>query len=362
VVSRAGVEKTFKVIAIEREPMEMKTSELKQWGMTARNLSLLAAKELKRENREGVFITSIRPGGPCGGAKPQVEQEDIIVSVAGKPVSKVEDLVAITKEITAGKKDPVPALVEFERKSEKYLTVVKVGIQELEDPGAEFKKAWLDVSTQVLTRQMAEQLGVADKTGVRVTDVHKKGKAAQAGLKTGDLIIAVDGDAVVASNPEDNEVFPNMIRQYKIGAVVELTVLRSGKEEKIKTELVRAPMQPREMKKYRNENFEFTVREIAFQDKTDEKLEDNQPGVYVEEVKSGGWASVGQLNTADLIVEAFGEKIADLAAFEKVMKKVEVEKPKSLVLHVVRGIRHIFIELEPDWGKGAAPARALAKP
>jgi hypothetical protein len=33
------------------------------------------------------------------------------------------------------------------------------------------------------------------------------------------------------------------------------------------------------------------------------------------------------------------------------MKKIEAEKPRSVVLHVVRGISHIFIELEPDWAK-----------
>ena len=358
-VLRGGAEKTLKITPIEREPMELKTSELKQWGMTARNISLMAAKEMKRDSRDGVLVTSIRPGGPCGEAKPVLEEEDVLVSVAGKPMKRVEDLVSLTSQITEGRKDPVPTLVEFERKAEKYLTVVKVGIQDLEDPGSEVKKAWLDAATQVLTSLMAEQLGLAGRKGVRLTDVYKGGKAETAGLRAGDIVVAVDGDKIEASNPEDLEVFPNMIRQYKIGSVVELTLLRGGKEEKVKVELVRAPMLAREMKKYRDENFEFTVRDVAFLDKTDNKWDDSQYGVYVEDVKPGGWASVGNLSGDDLILDVAGVRVDDVAVFEKTMKIIGAGKPVSVVFHVLRGIHHLYVELEPDWDKqvGMEPSK-----
>ncbi|MDI6774752.1 MAG: trypsin-like peptidase domain-containing protein [Verrucomicrobiota bacterium] len=70
VVLRKGVETALKVTATEREPMELKTVELKPWGITAGNISLLAAKELKRETRDGVLVTSCRPGGPCDAVRP----------------------------------------------------------------------------------------------------------------------------------------------------------------------------------------------------------------------------------------------------------------------------------------------------
>ncbi|MFH0938943.1 MAG: PDZ domain-containing protein [Planctomycetota bacterium] len=48
VVLRAGAEKTLKITPIQRELMDMKTSELKPWGITIRNLSLLAIAERRK--------------------------------------------------------------------------------------------------------------------------------------------------------------------------------------------------------------------------------------------------------------------------------------------------------------------------
>jgi len=55
------------------------------------------------------------------------------------------------------------------------------------------------------------------------------------------------------------------------------------------------------MKKYRDEDFEFTVRDTTFFDKVREEWSEGQPGALVTEVKEGGWAAIGRLSTGDLI-------------------------------------------------------------
>jgi len=349
IVLRNNVRKVLKATAVVRQPVELKISELKQWGIAVRNVSFMAAKEMNRENCDGVQTTSIRPGGPCGEAKPQILPNDIIVSVDGKPVRNVGELAMITRKITEGDKEPVPVLVEFERNARKYLTVVKVGIQEMEEPGLETKKAWLEASTQVITRDMAEKLGMPERTGVRITGVYKGGNAEKAGLRVGDLIVGIDGEKIAASNQQDSEVFSTMLRQRRIGTIAALSIVRDGRESQVKVELVRAPLLEREMKKYRSDDFEFAVRDIAMLDRTDNKWVDDQKGVYVETVDPGGWASIGNLNTSDLILEVAGEKIDDVVSFKKVMKRIGIEKSKSVVFHVLRRIHHIYIEIEPDW-------------
>jgi CheY-like chemotaxis protein len=119
----------------ERGELYPKQQEIKQWGLTARNLSFLVAKEMKRKNLDGVMVTSVRPGGPAGEAKPALGPRDVIVEVNGKPVKSVQDLIEITRELTEGKTERVPVVATFERKAARYLAVVKVGIQELKDPG-----------------------------------------------------------------------------------------------------------------------------------------------------------------------------------------------------------------------------------
>ncbi len=52
-------------------------------GLTARNFSFLLAEEMKRTNLDGVLVTSVRPGGPAGEAKPSLERGDVLVEVNG---------------------------------------------------------------------------------------------------------------------------------------------------------------------------------------------------------------------------------------------------------------------------------------
>ena len=128
--------------------------------------------------------------------------------------------------------------------------MIDVGLAGLEDPGLEARKAWVPVSVQVVTRELADKLGLGDASGVRVTQVLGSA-ASKAGLKVGDVITAVDGDPVEASQPSDAELFATMIRQYKIGSTVELSVLRDKTPQKVKVTLETSPRLPREMKKYR---------------------------------------------------------------------------------------------------------------
>ena len=66
--------------------------------------------------------------------------------------------------------------------------------------------------------------------------------------------------------------------------------------------LAEAPKLAREMKKYQDEVFEFTARDITFFDRASEKWAQEQTGVLVEQVKPGGWAALGDLVTSDLII------------------------------------------------------------
>lgn len=349
VVERAGAEQRLMITPKEREPYEPKQYEMKAWGLTVRDLSYMMAKEMKRPSTDGVLVTSVRPGGPAGDAKPVIMEKDVLVEVAGKPVKSVRDLKEITDEIMAKSDTPTPALTGFERKTAKYVTVVKVGSKDLQDPGLEVKKAWLPVETQVITRDIAELLGQPDLTGFRVTNVYAGTTAETAGIQVGDLILAVDDEKMTASAPEHYEELPAYIREYKVGSVVNLKVRRGTAEMQVPVELVRAPELAREMKKYQDENFEFTVRDITFFDKATEKWEAVQRGVLVDQVKPGGWAALGQLAVSDLIVEVDGQPVNDVAAMEAVLKNTAESKPKAVVFKVVRGIHMLFLEFEPKW-------------
>ncbi|HOD48440.1 MAG TPA: PDZ domain-containing protein [Candidatus Hydrogenedentes bacterium] len=352
IVLRDGNEKSFSMTTTDRKEASPKQSELKQWGLTVRDISFLIAKELRRDNQDGVIVTSVRPGGPSGDAKPAIEDKDVITAIAGQPVKNVPDMKKVTQDITEGKTEPTPVLVQFERREQQLVTVIDVGIQELKDPGLEVKKAWLPVETQVITKDIAKNMGDENLTGFRVTRVFSGSTAEKAGLQVGDLILEVDGVELEANAPEDYEELPVLIRQYKVGTSAELGIKRGGEKMSVAVELVPAPKLDREMKKYRDDNFEFTVRDITFFDRAREEWEESKTGVLVEEIKSGSWAALGMLGVSDLIAEVNGEKVVDVEWFEQRMKSIADEKPKTIIFKVQRGIYTLFLQFEPQWESG----------
>ena len=347
--ARNGQERQTSLTTVEREPYQPKEYELKEWGLTVRDISFMLAREMKRKDTDGVLVTSVRPGGPAGDAKPGIQRDDVLVEVRGKPVKCVSALKEITEEIVKDAASPVPTLTGFERKTDRFVTVVKVGITELQDPGLEVKKAWLPVETQVISRDIAELLGRPETTGFRITSVYANSTAEQAGLQVGDLILAVDGEKMTASAPEHYEELSAFIRQYRAGTTAELSIRRGEEEFTVPVELVSAPKLPREMKKYRDDNFEFTVRDVTFFDRAKEQWAEEQRGVLVDQVIPGGWAALAQLTVSDLILEVDGQPIADVAAMEAAMKTIAEKQPRAVVFKVLRRIRTFFIELEPKW-------------
>lgn len=349
VIIRDNREISLYIAPQKREYLRPKTVELKQWGITVRNISMLAAKEMKRDNQDGVLVTSVRPGGPCGGAKPAITYNDIIVSVGNSVVKSIEDLKDLTRELIKDKDEVVPVLVTFERGKSRYITVAKIGKKGQIEQGQEMQKAWLGIGIQVLTRNIAEELGMKGQQGVRAVQVFEDSPAQKAGIEVGDILIAIDDKLVEASKQSDIEILPAMIRRYAIGSTVKITLLRNSKQLDLSIKLGTSPRLPREMKKYRDDNFEFTVRDIAFVDRITQMWTQEQAGVLVEVVSNGSWAGLANLLTGDLITEVDNNYTENVIVFEKTMEDIAKKTPKNVVMKVMRGIHTLFVEMEPDW-------------
>jgi serine protease Do len=349
VVLRNGVEKTLHVTPEDRESVEAPVSELAPIGVTASNLTSWSAKELKRADRSGVRINGVRPGGPADQAKPALNRDDVIVAIDGKPIADVNGLSKAIDALTESSDDAsTQVLLTFDRRTERLLTVVDVGRVGLRDPGLEARKAWVPVSVQAVTRELGERLGLSGQTGVRVTRV-LGASASGAGLQVGDIITAIDGNAIQATQPSDAELFATMIRQYKIGSTVKLSTIRGKDERQVTLTLEASPRLPREMKKYEDPNFDFRVRDIASADRPEAGLSEGQAGVLVEAVREGGWAALGHLADGDVILTIDGEAMPDSAAVQKKLEAIAAGKPQSVVLMVKRGIRTFFVELQTGW-------------
>jgi serine protease Do len=86
----------------------------------------------------------------------------------------------------------------------------------------------IGVSTMQLMKQLADYFGIAGGKGVLVTAVTDDGPAAKAGVKAGDVITAVDGEAVDSSGD-----ISRVINSKKEGDVT-LTIVRNKSQQTIR--------------------------------------------------------------------------------------------------------------------------------
>ena len=286
-----------------------------------------------------------------------MEPGDIVVKVGSKPVKNLAELLAATEAIVKNQAEPVPTVITLDRRNERLLTVVKLGLSEQEDRSPEVRKAWFPAPVQVFTTDLAEAMNLPGRKGVLITQIYPGLAAEKAGFKLGDILTHADGLPIDASQPEDAGVFPTLIRKFKIGAKVAMTVIREGKELKLTLELPREPAPPRELKKYKDEVFEFTARDLAFEDKVREKLGGEQKGAFVEAVEPAGWAALAHMAAGDLLLAVGPAVVADVAGLEAAMKDLAGKRPKHVVFFVRRGIHTMYLEIEPDWSR-QKPAEA----
>ncbi|MCI0445958.1 PDZ domain-containing protein [bacterium] len=332
-----------------RDDVQGKQEELNQWGLVVEDLTTTTARELGRPDKKGVMVSSAKNGGPADQASPPLEEGDVIVEINGKPVENRQSMRQLTSEITKDKKAPVSTLVSFDRNVERLLTVVDVGIKVPQQPPPEARKAYLPITTQVLTKKLANALGVPGKKGVRITGILAGSSAEKAGFKVNDIITQVADQPVDASEAQHESVLESMLRAYRINSQLEFTVIRDTKEMKITATLSEQPKPHREMKVYENIVLEFKGRDISYDDRIELNYDQSERGVLVTEVEPGGWASVGGLHEDDLIQAINGQKVIGIGDVERILTAEQKSSSKYIVIFVKRGIYTYFLELQPVW-------------
>lgn len=346
---RAGKTETTQITTLRRQRNLGEAAEIKSFGITVRDMTRSMALERDRKDTKGVVVDSLRSGGPNADSKMPLADDDLILEVNGKAIENAEMLNKISNEITEGKTERVPVVVRFARGNSELLSVVKIGKDEPQDKPASARKPWAAMKTQVLTTDLSEQLKLKGTKGVRVIEIYAGQAAEKAGVKVGDIITAVDGTNVEASQPEDSELFDKMIRNYSVGKNAELSILRDGQPTKITMKLETAPKGSETAKKYENTDFEFTARDMAFEDRSRKKLEDDTVGVLLEQVQPAGWASLGGLRGGDVLISVDSKPIPTVAELKDTLENAKKSKPRRLTFFIRRGIHTSFVEIEPDW-------------
>ena len=99
-----------------------------------------------------------------------------------------------------------------------------------------FERPWIGANFEAVDAQMAEALGMSRPTGALVSDIYPGSPAESAGIRPGDVILAMN-----ATRIEHPDALDYRLATRPIGAEVSLTLLRQGEEIPVSLVLIRAP-------------------------------------------------------------------------------------------------------------------------
>jgi serine protease DegQ len=116
------------------------------------------------------------------------------------------------------------------------VTTVKTVMESIISTG-HVVRGWIGVEPQDITPELAESFGLQRKSGTIIAGVLKDGPADKAGVKPGDILLAVDGKPV-----SDTTDMLNQIAQLTPGKGSSLTILRLNKEATLNLVVGKRPM------------------------------------------------------------------------------------------------------------------------
>jgi serine protease Do len=171
---------------------------------------------------------------------------------------------------------------------------------------------------QPISNDLATALKMSTPKGALVASVESGGSAARAGLKPGDVIVAVNGVDI-----QHAEELPRNVARNAPGTQIGVVFVRDGKRQEVKATLDTLEDEP-------------SQRGPAMRSPKVEPAK-NKLGVQVSNLKGGGVrieavspaSPLKEVRAGDVIVEVDGKSVSDIDSLERILEKA---KPGSTLL------------------------------
>lgn len=227
-------------------------------------------------------------------------------------------------------------------------------VRQLIDHG-QVKRGWLGVHIQVVTKAIAETLGLKKTEGALVASVVEGGPAAQAGLLARDVILEFDGKRVT-----EMRKLPRIVAATEVGRTVKVKVWRDGSIatlrvtiEKLDDEesVVASDNKQPDVQKNKPEDIAELGLKLSkiTQDMRDRfGISDSVEGVIVADVDPNGPAYEEGVRTGDVVAEVNQETVTSPADAKRLVKSA-VDAGKRSVLLLIEsqaGIRFVAVRLK----------------
>jgi Do/DeqQ family serine protease len=206
--------------------------------------------------------------------------------------------------------------------------------------GNKVVRPWTGMTGQTITPDMVESLGLKRVQGSLVNRVYPDSPAAKAGIKSGDVILAINGHDV-----QDPSALKFRLATIAIGSPIQLQVSRGGKVFDVTLTAAAAPESaPRDEALIKGEN-PFSGAVVAnispaLTEEIGQLARDS--GVVVLKTERGAAARIG-LQTGDIILVVNGEKINSVDQLQGLLKtgsgawRIQIQRGVQVISLAISG-------------------------
>ena len=222
-------------------------------------------------------------------------------------------------------------------------STVKNVIAQLKDKGA-VSRGWIGVQIQPVTADIADSLGLKKAEGALVAEPQANGPAAKAGIESGDVITAVNGEAV-----KDARELARTIGGLAPGNAVKLNVLHKGQDKVVNLTLGQLP-NTIEAKADNDNDDKGSVTRGTDVPKlgltvapANSVAGAGKEGVVVTEVDPKSAAAERGFKEGDVILEVAGKNVANAGDVREAINAARADNKNSVLMRIKSGGSSRFV-------------------
>jgi serine protease Do len=204
----------------------------------------------------------------------------------------------------------------------------KTVITRLKDHG-HVTRGWLGVQIQPVTSEVADALGLKQAAGALVAEPQAGSPAAKAGVKAGDIIVAVDGSSI-----KDSRELAQKIGTMSPGSSVRLDVMRDGSQQTITVTLAQMPNQQQAQAGSEQQDSSQSAPHLGLTLAPAKAAGAGNEGVVVTAVDPNGPAADHGIQQGDVILNVGGASVSTPADVQKQLAQVQKSGRHQVLMRV----------------------------
>ncbi len=209
------------------------------------------------------------------------------------------------------------------------INMAKDIVAQLKDKG-EVTRGWLGVQIRDLDESLANYYKVDPFSAVYVENVVPGDPADLAGIRSGDIIVSVDGQRVTSGRE-----LATLVAGIPVGRKSKVILLREGQKKTVTVKIAKQSAEKVSAsvdQKSSSDDLGLQVTNLTSEKARQFGIDEDESGVLVVEVEDGSRADEAGVKVGDIIKGINLKKVGNLKEYEELIAKMDKKEPINLLV------------------------------